>query len=62
MRAQLDDVHARGEPIAALWASEGGIYGRFGYGLASVCGDMEIPKGHTRFVRSGRTGRARRGS
>jgi predicted acetyltransferase len=50
MRAQLDDVHRRGEAIAALWASEGGIYGRFGYGLASVCGDMEIPKGHTRFV------------
>jgi predicted acetyltransferase len=50
MRAQLDDVHARGEPIAVLWASEGGIYGRFGYGLASVCGDMEIPKGHTRFI------------
>src|SRR4051794_5410858 len=22
MRAQLDDVHERGEPIAALWASE----------------------------------------
>jgi predicted acetyltransferase len=50
MRAQLDDVHRRGEAIAVLWASEGGIYGRFGYGLASVCGDMEIPKGHTRFV------------
>lgn len=50
MRAQLDDVHRRGEAIAALWASEGGIYGRFGYGLASVCGDMEIPKGHTRFT------------
>jgi predicted acetyltransferase len=49
MRAQLDDVHERGEPIAVLWASEGGIYGRFGYGLASVCGDMEIPRGHTRF-------------
>ena len=50
MRAQLEDVHARGEPVAVLWASEGGIYGRFGYGLASVTGDMEIPKGHTRFA------------
>ena len=28
MRAQLDDVHERGEPIAALWASEAAIYGR----------------------------------
>lgn len=35
MRAQLADVHEREEPVAALWASEGGIYGRFGYGLAS---------------------------
>ncbi len=49
MRVQLEDAHARGEPIAALWASEGGFYGRFGYGLASVCADVEIPKGHTAF-------------
>ena len=44
MRAQLDDVHARGEPIAALWASEETIYGRFGYGIASWCGDVSIPR------------------
>ena len=35
MRRQLDDLHAWGEPLALLWASEGGIYHRFGYGLAS---------------------------
>jgi len=35
MRAQLADVRERGEPIAALWASEETIYGRFGYGLAA---------------------------
>jgi len=34
MRRQLDDARSRGEPIAALWASESLIYGRFGYGLA----------------------------
>ena len=51
MRAQLDDVHARGEPLAALWASEGGIYGRFGYGLASLCGDLEIRRTHGAFAR-----------
>ena len=34
MRAQLDDIRERGEPLAALWASEETIYGRFGYGLA----------------------------
>ena len=35
MRAQLDDVVERGEPLAGLYASESIIYGRFGYGLAS---------------------------
>jgi predicted acetyltransferase len=30
MDSQLRDVHERGEPIAALWASEETIYGRFG--------------------------------
>jgi predicted acetyltransferase len=35
MRRQLEDVHGWGEPIAALWASEASIYGRFGYGPAA---------------------------
>lgn len=35
MRRQLADVKAWGEPIAALWASESPIYGRFGYGSAA---------------------------
>jgi predicted acetyltransferase len=35
MDAQLDDVAARGEPLAVLNASESVIYSRFGYGLAS---------------------------
>ena len=35
MRRQLEDVHDWGEPIAALWASEAAIYGRFGYGQAA---------------------------
>ena len=36
MRHQLDDVVARGtEPVALLWASESGIFGRFGYGAAT---------------------------
>lgn len=44
MRLQLDDTRRRGEPVAALWASEDTIYGQFGYGQASFCGDMELPK------------------
>jgi predicted acetyltransferase len=43
MDAQLGDVHERGEPIAALWASEETIYGRFGYGLASWAGELKVP-------------------
>jgi predicted acetyltransferase len=43
MDAQLRDVHERGEPIAALWASEETIYGRFGYGIASWVGELKIP-------------------
>jgi predicted acetyltransferase len=36
MRRQLTGLHERQqEPVAALWASEGGIYGRFGYGVAA---------------------------
>jgi predicted acetyltransferase len=34
MTHQLADVHRRREPVAALWASEAPIYGRFGYGSA----------------------------
>ena len=49
MRQQLDDVHERGEPLAALWASEETIYGRYGYGLASLVLQFEIPLVHGAF-------------
>ena len=51
MQAQLADVHERGEPIAALWASEETIYGRFGYGIASWAGEVEIPRVWSAFAR-----------
>lgn len=35
MTFHFDEVASRGEPVAALWASEAPIYGRFGYGVAS---------------------------
>lgn len=36
MRRQLTELHARQqEPVAALWAAESGIYGRFGYAPAA---------------------------
>ena len=38
---QLHDLHERGEPLAALWASEPVIYGRFGYGIAAPAAALE---------------------
>ena len=49
MRMQLDDVHARGEPLAVLWASEGNIYQRFGYGLASQKGSILLDRDRSAF-------------
>ncbi len=42
MELQLRDVRERGEPIAALWASEEGIYGRYGYGMATLALILDI--------------------
>ncbi|SMQ16283.1 Predicted acetyltransferase [Streptomyces sp. Ag82_O1-12] len=42
MRRQLDDVRAWGEPLAVLCASEPAIYGRFGYGNATLSLAAEI--------------------
>lgn len=44
MRYQLDDLRARGEIAAALYASEGGIYGRFGYGQATFGSSYTVDK------------------
>jgi predicted acetyltransferase len=51
MRAQLDDVYRRGEPLAMLWASEAPIYGRYGYGMASLAGDVELGLDRAQFAR-----------
>ena len=49
-----DDITARGEPVAILTASEGGIYERFGYGVATKRRVVEIDRRrtqlHDRFV------------
>ena len=36
LRHQINDIHERGEPLAALFASESIIYRRFGYGIGSL--------------------------
>jgi predicted acetyltransferase len=46
MRALLDDAHARGEPLAALWASEETIYGRYGFGIAGFAGEIRLRREH----------------
>jgi len=51
MRLQLDDVHRRGEPLAVLWASEGSIYQRFGYGLASLKASLRLDRHRNAFRR-----------
>jgi predicted acetyltransferase len=51
MRGELNDIKERGEPLAALWASESVIYGRFGYGLAILQEDWSIEREHARFRR-----------
>lgn len=50
MRAQLDDIHERGEPVAYLWCSEETIYGRYGYGVASLTGEIDLPRTGTAFA------------
>ncbi len=52
MRRQLDDFREAGEALAGLWASEGAIYQRFGYGLATLVGGFEIERQRTSFARN----------
>lgn len=60
MQHQLRDLHERGESVAVLWASESAIYPRFGYGLASWHGSIDIERDRTSFVRDpGPIGRCR---
>lgn len=49
MQAHFEDVREREEPLAALWASESSIYGRFGYGAASFSASCEIERAHSEF-------------
>jgi predicted acetyltransferase len=58
MQAMFDEARERGEPLAGLSASEGSIYGRFGYGPATLRTRWEIERTQARF----RTRRAPGGS
>lgn len=49
MSDQLKGVHERGEPLAALTSSESVIYGRFGYGIATIHESWSIDRPYTVF-------------
>jgi predicted acetyltransferase len=49
MRLQLDSIHEAGEPLAILWASEGSIYQRFGYGLGSMKASVSLTRDRSAF-------------
>jgi predicted acetyltransferase len=51
MRRQLDDARERGELLSVLYASEGGIYGRFGYGLGTIGLSIRVETARSGFVR-----------
>jgi predicted acetyltransferase len=42
MTSLLAQARERAEPVAALWASEGAIYGRFGFAVANRAVDLRI--------------------
>jgi len=50
MQRQLTELHEQGrEPVAALWASESSIYGRFGYAPATERGSLSGDVARLRF-------------
>jgi predicted acetyltransferase len=55
LRAMYTDLHDRfadaGYPLAALTATEGGIYGRFGYGPATIETESTLDRRFARFHR-----------
>jgi predicted acetyltransferase len=46
VRSQIDAARARGEAVALHWATEDTIYGRFGYGIASMAAEIDLPREH----------------
>lgn len=49
LRRQLTDIAERGEVVASLRATQGGIYERFGYGVAGSAARCEIDVRRARF-------------
>jgi predicted acetyltransferase len=59
MTALLDDAVERGEPVAMLTASEGGIYARFGFGVTTQAAQVELDVRRVEFAHARPAGRLR---
>jgi predicted acetyltransferase len=59
MTALLDDSVAHGESVSMLTASEGGIYGRFGFGASTLALDLKLDLRGVEFVQARPEGRLR---
>jgi predicted acetyltransferase len=59
MTALVDDSAERGESLSMLTASESGIYGRFGYGIATRVLSLRMARDRIRFSRPVTEGRVR---
>jgi len=51
----LDEAHGRGEGIAVLWASEGGLYQAFGFGLGTRNARIDVETHSVKFTGGGDT-------
>ena len=49
LRQQVHEAREHGEPVAILFASEGAIYGRFGFGVATLQADLRVAHGRSAF-------------
>jgi predicted acetyltransferase len=49
MRWLFDDARRRDEPLAILWASEGAIYQRFGFGMSTLVSSFEVDRARIAF-------------
>lgn len=50
MARVIEDGIARQEPVGVLWASEGPIYGRYGYGMAALRATISAPRHQVRLA------------
>lgn len=56
MNHQIKNMHDRGEPLAALFASESIIYGRYGYGIGSLYEHWTIDRQYNGYARPHESG------